>query len=223
MTCSGGIVADLAGGDEGRGGQLDVAQVLRNLGGLGEAASYQGDLAVELVGHLGGQLDAVDGRRKAGDEKPAAGVEKDLLEFGTHHAFAGGGAGAFDVGRVLHQRQHALLAVFGEGVQVKHPVVGGREIDLEIAGVDDDAQRRMHGDRDGVHNGVRDLDGMNREWTELEAFSGHHLVEFGVIQQAVLFELVLHVGEGELGGVDGNVEFGDEPGNSRRCGLRGRG
>ena len=30
----------------------------------------------------------------------------------------------------------------------------------------------------------------------------------------MLFQFVFHVGEGELGGVDGHVELGDEPGNA---------
>ncbi len=84
-------------------------------------------------------------------------------------------------------------------------------INLEVAGVNDDAKRGMHGERHGIHDGVRDLDGMNRERAELEALSRHHLVQLRVFQQAVLFQFVFHVGEGELGGIDGHVELGDQP------------
>jgi len=39
--------------------------------------------------------------------------------------FAGRVALALDVGGILEQRQHALLAILGEGVEVEQPIVGG--------------------------------------------------------------------------------------------------
>jgi len=57
------------------------------------------------------------------------------------------------------------------------------------------------------------VDGMDGKGPELEAFPRHHLVQLRVFQQAVLFEFVFHVGEGELGAVDGHVQLGDQPWN----------
>ncbi len=146
----GRIVANLAWSDKRRGRQGDITEILRDFRGLGEAAPDQRDLAMELVRHLGCQLDAVNRRRKAGDEEPAAGVSKDFFELGTYGALAGGEAGALHVSRILQQGQHALLAVFGKGVQVEEFIVSRCGIDFEVAGVDDDAQavyarpRRRH-------------------------------------------------------------------------------
>ena len=72
--------------------------------------------------------------------------EKISCEPGNDGALAGGVAGPFDIGRVLQKGEDAALAVLGEGVQVKGLVVEGGEIDLEIAGVDDDADGSVDGE-----------------------------------------------------------------------------
>ena len=98
-------------------------------------------------------------------------LREDLVEARDDGALAGRVAGALDVGRVLQQRQHAALAVFGEGVQVEGLVVERREIDLEVAGVDDDADGRFNGERDAVHQRVGDADGLDGEGADGELFS----------------------------------------------------
>ncbi len=52
---------------------------------------------------------------------------------------------------------------------------------------------------------------MNREWPNLNAIAGADLVELGVVQQAVLFQLALNVGQRELGAVNRNVQLGQYP------------
>ncbi len=97
-------------------------------------------------------------------------------------------------------------------MQVEELVVGGRGIDFEIAGVNDDAERAVNGERDAIDQAVRDLDGMDGERSELEALVGAHLAQLGVVEQAVLVEFVFDVGERELGAPDRDVEFGENPG-----------
>jgi hypothetical protein len=58
---------------------------------------------------------------------------------------------------------------------------------------------------------VRDADGHDGEDPEVEAATGEHLDEVGVVKEAVLIELTFDVSQGELGAVDGNVEFGEDP------------
>ena len=181
------------------------------------------DLASVLVRQFEGQLDAMDGRREAGDEKPALGAGEDFVELAAHGALAGRVAVALDVGGILKQRQHALFAVFGEGMQIEELVVGGRGIDFEIAGMDDDAQRRVNRERNAIDQAVRDLDRMDGERSQLEALVGAHLAQVGVVEQAVLFELVFHIGQREFGAKDGNVQLARESRAARRCGLRARG
>ena len=201
---------------------LDVAEVLRDLGRLHHGAADQRDLAAVLEGLIDRQLDAMDRRREAGDEQPPLGRGEDLLELGAHRALAGRVAVALDVGRILEQRQHALFAVLGEGVQIEEAVVRGRGIDLEVAGVNQRAHRRVNRQRHAIHQAVRHLDGIDGERPNLEALAGLDLVELGVVEQRVLFQLALDVGQRELGGVDRNVQLATAATATRRCGPRGR-
>ena len=67
-------------------------------------------------------------------------------------------AGPLDVGRVAEQREHAFAAIARESVQVKRRAIDGSLIDLEVAGVNDDAHRRTHGERDAIDGAVCDID-----------------------------------------------------------------
>ena len=135
-----------------------------------------------------------------------------FVELPPHRALAGRVAFALDVGRILEQRQHAGLAVFGEGVQIEQPVVGGRGIDFEVAGMNDHAQRRVDGERHAIHQAVRDLNGIDGEGPDLETLARADLAQIGVVQQSVLFELVFDVGQGELRAPDRNVQLAENPG-----------
>ena len=158
------------------------------------------------------EIDAVNGRRKTRDEKTALGVGEDFVELAANSALAGRVSLALDVGGILKQGEDAVLAVFGEGVQVEKFVVGGSGIDLEIAGVDDDAERSVDGERYAVDQAVGDLNRMDGEDAGLEALVGAHFAQVGVVEQAVLVQFVFDVGERELGAPDGDFEFGKHPG-----------
>ncbi len=75
------------------------------------------------------------------------------------------------------QRENTALAVFGEGVQIEELVVGGRGIDFEIAGMDDHAERGVDRQSNAIDQTMRDLDGMNGEWSDFEALVGAHLAQ----------------------------------------------
>ena len=205
-------ILHLAGIDDQAVGDFDVAEILGDLGGIVHGAAEERDFAAVLVGELDREIDAVNRRRKAGNEKPPLGVGEYFVELSSYGALAGRVSLALDVGGILEQSQHAVLAVFGEGVQVEKFVVGGRGIDLEIAGVNDDAERRVDGERNAIDQAVRHLDGMNGERSGLEALVGTHLAQVGVVEQAVLVEFVFDVGQRELGAPDGDLEFREHPG-----------
>ncbi len=121
------------------------------------------------------------------------------------------------------QGQDAALAVLGKGVQVEGFAVERREVDLEVAGVDDDADRGFNGQRNGVHHRVSHVDRLDGEGADGEFFLGDDLDQFGLVEQAMLFEDALDVGQRELGGVDGNLDLAQRSRAGRRCGPCGRG
>ena len=167
-----------------------------------------------LAGQFEGDANAVDRRREAAEEELLFGLRKNLVEAGNDGAFAGGVAGALDVGGVLQKGKHAALAVFGEGVEVEGLVIERSEIDFEIAGVDDDADGGVDGEGNAVDQRVGDADGLDGEGAEGELFFGRDLDELGFVEELMLFELAFDVGQGELGGVDGNLELAEDPGQS---------
>ncbi len=93
---------------------------------------------------------------------------KNVLHARAHGALGFGVAGAVGVGGIGKQQQDAALAVVGQGVQIEELVVGGGGIDLEIAGVDDDAERRGDGQGHGADDGVRDVDELDLERADLQ-------------------------------------------------------
>ena len=97
-------------------------------------------------------------------------------------------------------------------MQVEKFVVGGRGIDFEIAGVDDDAERSVDGESHAIDQAVGYVDGMDGEGSGFEALVGAHFAQVGVVEQAVLVEFVFDIGERELGAPDGDFEFGENPG-----------
>ena len=121
-------------------------------------------------------------------------MRENLVKLAPHGALARRVTLALDVGRILKQRQHALFAVFGEGVQIEQMIVGGRGIDFEVAGVNDHAQRSVNCERDTIHQAVRHPNGMNGERSDFEALAGTNLAQVGVVEQSVLVEFVFDIG-----------------------------
>src|ERR1700733_538370 len=137
---------------------------------------------------------------------------ENLVKLAPHGALTGRVTFALDVGGILKQRQDALFAVFGENVQVEQMVVGRRGIDFEVAGVNDHAQRSMNRQRNAIHKAVRYANGMNRKGTGLEAFPGTNLAQISIVEQPVLVEFVLHVGQREFRPPYRHFELGENPG-----------
>ncbi len=207
-------ILHLAGIDHEPIGNLEVAQIFGDLRRVVHRAADESHFAPVLLSQFHRQADAVNGRRKAGNKQPPLGMREHFVKLPPHRALTGRVALAFNVGRILKQRQHALFSVFGEGVQIKKMVIGGRGIDLEVAGMNDHAQRRVNRERDAIHQTVRHPNGMNGECTDLKALASTNLAQVGIFEQPVLVKFVFHVGQRELGAPDRHVKLGENPGQS---------
>ena len=181
----GRVVAHLAGIDDEALGNFDVAEVLGNLSALHHGTTDDSHFAAMLAGQIEGDADAEDGGGEAAEEELLLGLREDLVEPGNDGALAGRVAGAIDICRVLQQGQHAALAVFGEGVQVEGVAVERREVDLEVAGMDDDADRRFNGQGHAIHQRVGHADGLDGERAEGEFFLG--LISMSVVSSSRWF------------------------------------
>src|SRR5205807_8266285 len=157
----------------------------------------------------------MDRRRKASDEDTAFGSGKNFVETAADGALAGRVSPPLNIGGVLEQHQHALFfAVFGKGVQVKQPVVGGRGVNFEIAGMDNYANRRVDGQGNTVHQAVRYLNGIDGEWSQGKAASGPNLAQVGTVEQLMLFQLVFDQGQRKFRAENRHVQLRKDPGQS---------
>jgi hypothetical protein len=90
-------------------------------------------------------------------------------------------------------------------------IVGGRGIDLEVAGVNQHTERRVNGKGDAIDQTMCDPDGMDRECARFEMLARVHFAQISIIEQPVLVELVFNVSQRKLSAPDWYVEFGENP------------
>src|SRR6266550_8407947 len=65
---------------------------------------------------------------------------------------------AFRIGRVTQEKQHAGVTELPKPLHVGRKAVRGRRVELEVARVDDAADRRFNRERDRVRDRVADSD-----------------------------------------------------------------
>ncbi len=143
---------------------------------------------------------------KVGDDQFPVRAGEHFLEAVHDVEFRTSKAGPIDVRAVREQGQHALRADLGEPVKVEILAVDRRLVDLEVAGVDDQADRRRDRQRHAVRHAVRHADEFDREGSNRDRFARpDRLQAIGVID-LVLIELRLEQGERERRSVDRAVE-----------------
>ena len=162
---------------------------LRDLRVLDKAAADEGNLAVELHRQVHQELHAVDARGEHADHQLARCAGEQLLEGVDDFDLGPGEARAVDVGAVGEQRQHAACAKLGQAMQVEVLTVNRRLIDLEVARVDDGADRRRDGEGHAVRHTVRDSDELDRERANRDRLARLDDLQSIAHIDAVFFEL----------------------------------
>ena len=90
---------------------------------------------------------------------------------------------ALDVRRVREQRQDALLAQLAQAREVYHLALDGRDVYLEVAGVDDGAYGHLDGQGHGVRDGVVHVYHLDLKAAELEPVARLLREDLRVVQQ----------------------------------------
>ncbi len=146
----------------------EQAEVVRRLGGVHHAAAQKGHFTAVFGREVENLLQTMNGGTEAGDHQPARRADEQVLQPRPHRPFAFCIPGTVHVGRIRQQQQHPALAIFGQRVQIEQFIVGGRGIDFEIPGVDDDPERSGDGQRHRAHDGMRDVDELDGERTQFQ-------------------------------------------------------
>ncbi len=95
-------------------------------------------------------------------------------------------------------------------------------VDLEVAGVDDDAERGANGERDAVDRAVGDGNKFDFKWVDFDEAAGDDFAERGGVEQAGFFEALFDERERKARAVNGHVDVAKECREARQCDLRGR-
>ena len=149
-------VVDLVLGHDPRRVVRQVAEVGRDPEVLLHRAADDGDLAVERGGRIEDLLDAGDVAGEGRHDHPAVERLHDLAERLADGPFGRRVARVLGPGGVGQEADDALLAELGEDREVRQLAVDRRVVELEVAGVDDDADRRPEGDPHRVGDRVTD-------------------------------------------------------------------
>src|SRR5277367_3040566 len=180
---------------------------MRDLDVIDHAAADEGDFAAYASSDVDDLLDAVDRRCKTGKDDAARCGAAELFDPRDDGAFGWREARALNVGRVAEEGEDAFAAVARECVQVEGSAVDGCLVDLEIASVNDDANRRADGEGDAVDGAVRYGNELYFVWADLDEAAGGDFAERGGFEKAGFFEAFFYQGEREARGVNGNVEI----------------
>ena len=91
-------------------------------------------------------------------------------------------------------------------------VADGSLIDLEIAGVNDDAKRCANGEGYAIDGAVSDGNEFDFVLAEFDATAGNGFEKFGGIEKSGFFETLFDQGESEAGSVYRDVEIAEDVG-----------
>ena len=156
--------------------------------------AQRGHRATRADGCVHHLLDAVDVAGESPHDHPATLLAADrLAQHVAHLALRSGRPGVVRVGRVGQQQPHARVAgQRADAGQCGAPPVHGREVELEVAGVQDQALRGGEGRYESPGDRMGDRHGLAFEGPRVEAVSVADLAELGPVEQARLGQLVPH-------------------------------
>ena len=186
-------------------GDVHIAQVLGVGHDLLHALAREADDPIVLDGHVRHLLEAVDVTGEGGHDDAALGDVEVVLEGLADLPLGLGVPGPLHVGGVGQEAQDPLAAVVGQAIDVDGLAVEGRQIDLEIARVEDHPKGRGDGQGHRAGDRVAGLDELHLEAAQLHRVPGLHRVQGA--GDVHLLELVLDQGHGQIRAVHGGVEL----------------
>ena len=178
------------------------------------AAPGYADLAVILCRDVYDLLQAVYVRSEGRDDYALVAAHEELVKALADLALRRGMTRLLNVRRVAQQREHALVAKLAEAGDVYHAAGNGRDVYLEVTGVDDRADGRRDSQCDRIGDTVVHVDELNSKAAETEDGAVLLGKDLGVIELIVLFELQLDQRRREGRSVYGNVQIAQQIGHA---------
>src|SRR5215217_6273461 len=195
--------------DEHLLGQVQVAQFARDLDVPDHGSTRNPDETVVFLGSFHDLADAVDVRSERGNDDSALRPLEYLVEGVADDPLGGHVAGPLGVGRVAEVREHTFLAQLGEAAEVHRRALYRRQVDLVVAGEQDQTGVSTDSYGDGAGYRVVDLYKFQAEATEVLLIARLDLAQVALLDSELL-QLAAHEPEGELGRVDRYVELAQQ-------------
>ena len=156
-------------------------------------------------------LDAVDVAREAGDDHATLGtLEEESTQRPPTERSDAVKPGSSALVESAEQQRHALVAERRESRDVGAASVDGREVELEVARVHDDADLGVKGQRVRARHRVGDGDELDLEGTDLAPLAVGDLDEGQVLGDLGLGEAVAGEAQRQRRAVDRDVDVLDE-------------
>src|SRR5580698_11525243 len=134
-------IANVLRADDHAVGDAQVVHGVCDLDVVDHAAANEGDFASNASSDVDDLLDAVNRGSETGKNDAARSGAAELFDARDDGALGRSEAGALDVGGVAEKGQDAFGAVTSEGVKIEGGAVDRSLVDLEVASVNDDAER----------------------------------------------------------------------------------
>ena len=186
---------------------IEIAELSRELDVRRHAAADEHGLAVEARRRRENHLRPVEIACEGRDyDAPVLIEAEETLEGLPDDLLRRRGAGTLDVRRVGHQQKHALVPEARESAVVGPVAVRGRRVEFEISGVDDDAERRVNGEREGVGNRMAELNELHLEASRGNPVARADVAVIGCVARPRVHHFVLDKPAREPRAVDRHVE-----------------
>ena len=129
---------------------VEIAQNRCDPQNILHASAGYGDLALIFCRNVDYLLQSVHIRGKGRNDYALITIFKQHVERLADLAFGGGQTGLFDIGRVAHKREHALVSELTEARQINDLTLYRREVDFKVTCVDYSSDRRFYSQCDSV-------------------------------------------------------------------------
>ncbi len=186
-----------------------MCQAVRDFDVVHHAAPDDAHFAAILERDVDHLLNAVHRARKARDHDFLRRRSEQFLESRHNRAFRRRVARPLDVRAVAKERQHSLASIFRKRIEVERLAVHRRVINLEIAGMDDCSHRRAHCQRHTLNRAVRHVQKFDLERPDGDGLPRRDLAQIGVLEQSVLFELLLYQRQRKFRSIHRHVQIAE--------------
>ena len=193
--------------DEHALGNGELSDLACRVDDVEHAPARKRDLSAVFDRKVHDLLQAVHvGRKRRDNDAPVRIFRKEMIERGAHHRFTHRITGTLHIRRFAEQEFHPFPADLGNAGQVDLPARDGREIDLEVAAVEDPAVGRIDAERDRARDGMVHVDKFNAETAEFDLVARLHAHQMRLVD-ALFAQFVVRQRQCQLGAVYGRLHF----------------